>query len=96
VQVVRVTTGPDTLLGQAPVNFKATDWHTLRVQRNTIISKDFIETFVDGTLVLSVEDQVLGMGKVGLTVKGQSSWFFDSLHAVPLFSHRPLSSPPAY
>jgi hypothetical protein len=95
-QVVRVVEGQETVLAQAPVKLKEVDWHSLRVQRNTIISKDFIETFVDGTLVLSVEDQALGMGQVGLLVSGDSSLLFDTFHAVPLFSHRPLSAPAAY
>ena len=55
-----------------------------------------IETFVDGSLVLTVEDQTLGLGKVGLVLFGESSLLFDTLHAIPLFSHRPLSTPPAY
>ena len=83
-------------LAQASVNMKPVDWHTLRLQRNTIISKDFIEVFVDGTLTLSVEDQALGVGQVGLVVLGTSTVLFDNFHAVPLFSHRPLSAPPAY
>jgi len=58
--------------------------------------KDFIEVVVDGVLVLSVEDQALGLGQTGLVVLGSSTVFFDSFHAVPLFSHRPLSAPPAY
>lgn len=95
-QVVRVVEGQETVLGQAPVKLKDVEWHSLRVQRNTIISKDFIETFVDGSLVLSVEDQTLGMGQVGLLVSGDSSLLFDTFHAVPLFSHRPLSPPAAY
>ena len=96
VRFVRLSGGVATILGQATVNLKPVDWHTLRVQRNTIISKDFIEVFVDGTLVLSVEDQVLGVGQVGFIVSDKSAMLFDSFHAVPLFSHRPLSSPPAY
>lgn len=96
VQVIRVVDGQETVLAQAPAKFKPVDWHSLRVQRNTIISKDFIETFVDGTLVLSVEDQTLGLGHVGLAAAGDSSLFFDTFHAVPLFSHRPLSAPAAY
>lgn len=96
VQVLRMIDGKETILAQAPVKLKSVDWHSLRVQRNTIISKDFIETFVDGTLMLSVEDQALGLGQVGLLVRGSSSLLFDSFHAVPLFSHRPLSSPAAY
>lgn len=96
VQLVRLTNGQELSLAQASVNLKAVDWHSLRVQRNTIISKDFIEVFVDGVLVLSVEDQVLGLGQIGLVVLGTSTVLFDSFHAVPLFSHRPLSTPPAY
>jgi hypothetical protein len=96
VQVVRMVEGKETLLGQASTQLKTVDWHSLRVQRNTIISKDFIEAFVDGTLILSVEDQSLGLGQVGLLVRGNSTFLFDSFHAVPLFSHRPLSAPAAY
>jgi hypothetical protein len=96
VQVIRVVDGHEAVLAEAPVKLKPVDWHSLRVQRNTIISKDFIETFVDGTLMLSVEDQTLGLGQVGLLARGHSSLFFDSFHAVPLFSHRPLSAPAAY
>jgi hypothetical protein len=95
-QLLRISNGRGTLLAQASVNLKEGDWHSLRVQRNTIISKDFIELSVDGTLVLSVEDQTLGLGRVGFVLVGKSAMFFDSFHAVPLFSHRPLSSPPAY
>ena len=96
VRFVRLTDGLAMVLGQASVNLKPVDWHSLRVQRNTIISKDFIEVFVDGTLVLSVEDQTLGLGQIGLALIGTSTMLFDSFHAVPLFSHRPLSAPPAY
>jgi hypothetical protein len=95
-RVIRVVGGKEVVLAQSPVTLKRTDWHSLRVQRNTIISKDFIETFVDGALVLSVEDQALGLGQVGLMARGKSALLFDTFHAVPLFSHRPLSSPPAY
>jgi hypothetical protein len=96
VQVVRMVAGYETVLDQVPVKLKQIEWHSLRVQRNTIISKDFIETFVDGVLVLSVEDQVLGLGEVGLLTSGKSSLLFDTFHAVPLFSNRPLSTPAAY
>lgn len=96
VQLVRLSNGLELPLAQASINLKPVDWHSLRLQRNTIISKDFIEVFVDGVLVLSVEDQVLGLGQIGLVVLGASTVFFDSFHAVPLFSHRPLSAPPAY
>jgi hypothetical protein len=96
VQFIRLSGGVATVLGQVTVDLKPVDWHTIRVQRNTIISKDFIEVFVDGTLVLSIEDQALGLGQVGFVVSDTSAMLFDSFHAVPLFSHRPLSPPPAY
>ena len=96
LEVIRVVDGHLAQLGQTAITPKAVDWHTLRVQRNTIISKDVIETFFDGMLVLSVQDQSLGLGQVGLLVYGKSSLHFDSLHAVPLFSQRPFSNPAAY
>lgn len=95
-QVIRVVDGNEQVLAQTPVTLKQVEWHSLRVQRNTIISKDFIEMFVDGVLVLSIEDQTLGLGEVGLLAGGDTSLSFDTFHAVPLFSHRPLSPPPAY
>jgi len=95
-QLLRISDGRGTPLAQASVTLKQVDWHSLRVQRNTIISKDFIEVYVDGTLILSVEDQTLALGQIGLVLVGESAMFFDSFHAVPLFSHRPFSSPPAY
>jgi hypothetical protein len=52
--------------------------------------------FFDGKLMLSVRDQTLGLGEIGLLVRGQSPLYFDSLHAVPLFSQRPVSNPAAY
>lgn len=96
LEVSRVVDGKETRLGQSSVAPKAAPWHLLRIQRNTIISKDFIETFFDGQLAVTVEDQSLGTGRVGLLVRGKTALEFDSLHAVPLFSHRPLSSPAAY
>ena len=94
--VIRIMDGKEQVLAETPIVLKPVAWHSLRVQRNTIISKDFIEMFVDGILVLSVEDQTLGLGQVGLLAQGTSSLSFDTFHAVPLFSHRPLSAPPAY
>ncbi|MDF0643436.1 MAG: hypothetical protein P0111_05365 [Nitrospira sp.] len=96
LEVVRVVDGKVTVLGQTAIVPKSVDWHSLRIQRNTIISKDFIETFFDGSLVLSIQDHSLGLGEVGLVLSGNSSLYFDSLHAIPLFSQRPLSSPAAY
>ncbi|MFN3682150.1 MAG: hypothetical protein ACK4VP_08940, partial [Nitrospira sp.] len=95
-QVIRVVDGYEQVLAQTPVTLKQVEWHSLRAQRNTIINKDFIEMFVDGILVLSVEDQTLGVGEVGLLAGGNTVLSFDTFHAVPLFSHRPFSPPPAY
>jgi hypothetical protein len=96
LEVSRVVEGKETRLGRSSITPKAVSWHTLRIQRNTIFSKDFIETFFDGQLVVTVEDQSLAIGQVGLLVRGQTALNFDSLHAIPLFSQRPLSAPAAY
>ena len=96
LEVSRVVDGKETKLGRSSIMPKATPWHMLRIQRNTIISKDFIETFFDGQLAVTVEDQSLATGQVGLLVRGPIALDFDSLHAIPLFSHRPLSAPAAY
>ena len=96
LEVSRVVDGKETRLGRSSITPKAVPWHTLRIQRNTIFSKDFIETFFDGPLVVTVEDQSLAIGQVGLLVRGQTALDFDSVHAIPLFSQRPLSAPAAY
>lgn len=96
LEVSRVVDGKETRLGQSSITPKAAPWHMLRIQRNTIVSKDFIETFFDGQLAVTVEDQSLAIGQVGLLVRGQTNLEFDSLHAIPLFSQRPLSAPAAY
>jgi hypothetical protein len=96
MEVVRVLDDQVTVLGETAITPKPVDWHSLRMNRDTIISKDVIEVFFDGRLLLSVQDQTLGLGRVGLLVRGKSPLHFDSLHAVPLFSQRPMSSPAAY
>ena len=96
LEVSRVVDGKETRLARSSIMPKAVPWHTLRIQRNTTLSKDFIETFFDGQFVVTVEDQSLAIGQVGLLVRGQTTLDFDSLHAIPLFSQRPLSSPAAY
>ena len=96
LEVSRVVDGKETSLGRSSIMPKAVPWHTLRIQRNTILSKDFIETFFDGPLVVTIEDQSLAAGQVGLLVRGHTVLDFDSLHAIPLFSQRPFSAPAAY
>lgn len=56
----------------------------------------FERAIFDGQLVVTVEDQSLAIGQVGLLVRGHTALDFDSLHAIPLFSQRPLSAPAAY
>lgn len=96
LEVVRVLGEQVTVLGETAITPKPVDWHSLRINRDTIISKDVIEVFFDGRLMQSVQDQTLGRGQIGLLVWGQSPLHFDSLHAVPLFSQRPVSNPAAY
>ena len=96
LEVVRVLDEQVTVLSDTAIAPKPVDWHSLRINRDTIISKDVIEVFFDGRLMASVQDQTLGLGQVGLIVWGQSPLHFDSLHAVPLFSQRPVSNPAAY
>ena len=96
LEVVRVIGEQVTVLGETVITPKPVEWHSLRMNRDTIISKDVIEVFFDGRLMSSVQDQTLGLGQVGLIVWGQSPLHFDSLHAVPLFSQRPVSNPAAY
>jgi hypothetical protein len=96
LEVVRVLGDEVTVLGESAITPKPVDWHSLRMNRDTIISKDVIEVFFDGKLLLSVQDQTLGLGQIGLLVRGRSPLDFDSLHAVPLFSQRPVSNPAAY
>ena len=96
LEVLRVLGDHVTVLGETAITPKPVDWHSLRMNRDTIISKDVIEVFFDGKLMLSVQDQTLGLGLVGLVVRGKSPLHFDSLHAVPLFSQRPVSNPAAY
>lgn len=97
VELSKVVAGQETLLGRASVTLKSsTPWHALRALRNTIISKDFIEVSFDGRQAVSVQDQSLGTGAIGLAARGTGLIQFDNFHAAPLFSQRPLSNPAAY
>ncbi len=96
LSVVRILDGRETVLGSAPIKKKDVPWHLMRVQRNTIISKEFIEASFDNALTVSVQDQTLGAGRIGLVTKGGSSLAFDNLHAIRIYSQIPLSGPPAY
>ncbi len=96
VELSKVVDGQETKLGRATVKPKSSPWHVFRVQRSTILSKDFIEVSFDAQLAVSVQDQSLGIGQVGLATRGETEVAFDNFHAFPLFSQRPLSGPAAY
>ena len=96
VELLVLKDGKAAKLGEAPVTLKKVDWHHLRVQRNTIISKEYFEVFFDGRLLLSIEDNQWGAGQVGLVTRGDGQVVFDSLAVAPLFSSRALSPPAAY
>jgi len=72
------------------------DWHSLRIQRNTIISKEFTEIFFDNHLMLDVYDQSFKNGKLGLVAMGDGGFLFDNLRAMEMMTNRPLSRPSAY
>ena len=96
LEVIKVLDGQEGRIGQTQLKVNPAPWHTLRVQRNTTVQKDFFEISFDRKLVLSVRDQAFGLGQVGLAVRGSADVRFDNFHAAPLFSQRPLSDPAPY
>lgn len=96
LEALRISHGEMTSLGQANLKHRQGDWHSLRIQRNTIISKEMIEVFFDNQLILSLSDQTIRGGQVGLVTTGTSTYGFDNLRVVELLASRPLSRPPAY
>lgn len=96
LEVVRVVEGQVSVIGHEPVKRKSSAWHTLRVQHNTILSKDFVEVAFDGRIVFTHWDKKLGAGQVGLVTRGDATIWFDNFDVVQLFSQRPLSPPAAY
>ena len=72
------------------------EWHFLRIQRNTIVSKEFTEIFFDHHLLIDVYDQSFKKGKIGLVAMGDGAFSFDNLRAMELMTNRPLSRPAAY
>lgn len=82
--------------GTAPVQRKNLPWHHVRVHPNTVLSKEFIETFFDGQLAVSVEGNALGAGCVGLMTAGEVPLACDNVGAIRMCSQRPLSAPPAF
>lgn len=91
-----VKDGQPTELGRESLILRSADWHFLRIQRNTIISKEYTEISFDNHLALDVYDQSFKKGKLGLVVMGDGGFSFDNLRAMELMTNRPLSRPSAY
>ena len=91
-----VKDGQPTELARESLIPQPSDWHFLRIQRNTIVSKEFTEIFFDHHLMLGVYDQSFKKGKLGLVAIGDGGFSFDNLRAMELMSNRPLSRPSAY
>jgi hypothetical protein len=91
-----VKNGQPTELARETLILEPSDWHFLRIQRNTIISKEFTEIFFDHHLLIDVYDQSFKKGKIGLVAMGNSAFSFDNLRAMELMTNRPLSRPAAY
>jgi len=72
------------------------EWHFLRIQRNTIVSKEFTEISFDHHLMIDVYEQSFKKGKIGLVTMGEGAFSFDNLRAMELMTNRPLSRPAAY
>lgn len=91
-----VKDGQPTELAREALIPESSDWHFLRIQRNTIISKEFTEIFFDHHLLIDVYDQSFKKGKLGLVAMGDAGFSFDNLRAMELLTSRPLSRPSAY
>jgi hypothetical protein len=91
-----VKDGQPTELARESLIPQRSDWHFLRIQRNTIVSKEFTEIFFDHHLMIGVYDQSFKKGKLGLVAIGDGGFSFDNLRAMELMSNRPLSRPSAY
>ena len=91
-----VKEGKPKELARETLILEPTEWHFLRIQRNTIVSKEFTEIFFDHHLLIDVYDQSFKIGKVGLVAMGDGAFSFDNLRAMELMTNRPLSRPAAY
>ncbi len=97
VKAYRFEDGTPMLIKAHPViPTKRTPWHFLRIQRNTIMSKEFLEISFDNHFILSVDDSTFRTGQIGFMTTGDGIFAFDNLRAVELLTSRPLSRPPAY
>jgi len=91
-----VKNGQPTELARETLILEPSEWHFLRIQRNTIVSKEFTEIFFDHHLMIDVYDQSFKKGKIGLVAIGDGAFSFDNLRAMELMANRPLSRPAAY
>jgi hypothetical protein len=91
-----VKEGKPKELARETLILEPSEWHFLRIQRNTIVSKEFTEIFFDHHLLIGVYDQSFKIGKVGLVAMGDGAFSFDNLRAMELMTNRPLSRPAAY
>lgn len=96
LEVIRVLEGKVLSLGRTEIPSRKDEWHVMRVRRNTIMSKEYIEVFFDGQQVFSIEDQTFRTGQIGLMTRGTSAVAFDNLTTSPLYSQRLLSAPSPY
>lgn len=91
-----VKDGLPTEIARETLIVEPSEWHFLRIQRNTIVSKEFTEIFFDHHLMIDVYDQSFKKGKIGLVAMGDGAFSFDNLRAMELMANRPLSRPAAY
>lgn len=96
VVVYAVKDGKPIEVARAELILNEIDWHFLRIQRYTIVSKEVIEVFFDHHMLLSFTDQSFGVGQLGLVMMGNSGFAFDNLRAMELLTQRPFSRPSAY
>lgn len=96
VLVYAVEDGKPREIGKAEMILSDKEWHSLRIERYTIVSKEVIEVFFDNHMLLSLYDQSFGPGKLGLVAMGNGAFSFDNLRAMELLTQRPLSRPSAY
>ena len=91
-----VKDGHETELAREALILEPSEWHFLRIQRQTIVSKEFTEISFDHHLLIDVYDQSFDRGQFGLVAMGDGAFAFDNLRAMESLTNRPLSRPAAY
>lgn len=91
-----VKDGHETELAREALILEPSEWHFLRIQRQTIVSKEFTEISFDHHLLIDVYDQSFDSGQFGLVAMGDGAFAFDNLRAMESLTNRPLSRPAAY